>query len=115
MPLFPRAHTVIRVQPGGYVDGKWTPAVDGPPVSYVLDVQPARSQDFEQVRAEPGGQSLSGLFVAYGATTAPLKEGDILLYDGARHVCISAPPPRDTLGGDVAHVKYLFTRENEPG
>lgn len=115
MPLFPRLHQVIRKGQGAYVEGEWVPAPDGAPTTLALNVQPGRAQDYEQVESEPGGQRLSGLLVAYGDTAAPLTEGDILLYGNARWVCISAPPPRDALGPDVAHIRYLFTREIEAG
>jgi hypothetical protein len=111
MPLFPRNHQIIRVQPGGYVDGRWVPAVEAAPTTHSLHLQPANNVDIEMVQSMPGGQNISGLLRGYGGTTAPLKEGDILLYDNARWVVVSAPPARDVLGPDTAHVRYLFTRE----
>lgn len=114
MPLFPRLHLVIRHAAGAWVDGVWNPALEPDPVTVSLDVQPARGSDYEEVQSMPGGQSLSGLLVAYGSTVSPLTENDVLLYAGARWRVFSAPPPRDTLG-DTNHVKYYLTREIAPG
>ena len=115
MPLFPRLHLVIRHAAGAWVDGVWNPAMEPDPVPVSLHVQPAGRQDREEVEAMAGGQSLSGVLVAFGGTAAPLKEGDVLLYDSARWRCISAPPPRDVLDADTNHIRYLFTREIAPG
>jgi hypothetical protein len=115
VPLFPRLHLVIRHAAGAWVDGVWNPALEPDPVAVSLHVQPGKREDYETVQAMPGGQSLSGLLIAFGGTAAPLKEGDVLLYDSVRWRCISAPPPRDVLDPETNHVKYYFTREIAPG
>lgn len=115
MPLFGKLHPVIRKGQGSYVEGRWVEAPEGAPSFVLLSVQPASDADREMVEGDPGGQRLSGLLRAYGGTAAPLKEGDVLLYDGARWRVVSAPPARDALGPDVAHVRYILTREIEPG
>ena len=115
MPLFGRLHQVIRKAPGAYVDGRWVEPAEGPPVPVLLSVQPIGTEDYERVQGMAGGQNMAGMVRAYGSTTAPLKEGDVLLYDNARWRCLSAPPPRDTLGPETAHIRYIFTREIDPG
>lgn len=112
---FPKPYPVIKPGQGAWVNGVWVPAAEPQPVTVMLDVQPAGSNDYAQVQASPAGQRVTQLLVAYGeiGSLTPQGEGqgDIVLVGGERFLVLGKVD-RNTLGNpDTDHARYLLARE----
>lgn len=113
--------TIRRRQAGDWVDGLWVPGTLNAPETILATVQPARSDDYDQMQALPEGRRVEGMVRVY--TDAALEiaaedstsSGDQLVWpDGLRdrnYVFIARSPWRS---GIISHFRYLAVLIPEP-
>ena len=114
MSSFRKPFSVIRRNPGGYVNGLWT---DGAETTSTVQatVQPMSLRDFSESGVAHEGSNLSDYRTMF--TTSKLtvqgdgdSPGDLVIVGGEKFLIVGIMD-NNTLGTDVSHYQYYLMRE----
>lgn len=113
---FRTPQTIVPRLPGDYVNGKWQDGDYGEPFTVMASVQPSRSGDYDQMRAEQPGRRISRMVRIYTDVRLTVAgeddtNGDSLDWFGDRYLIIAVSPHQS---GVIPHYRYLAVRTALP-
>lgn len=117
--LFPKAHQVIRRNPGTRINGEWTLAMEPGAETLAMNIQPPNNTDYTRLQAVAPGRRLSSMLTAFADLDAGLRvagdghPGDVVIYNGRRWLVIGESRWDSFDDADTSHLVYFLALEAE--